>query len=399
MRQFCNHNLATKHAVLGMDKANIFKGKVLRILIVDDVEENIILLKRLLGDKGLTIYSAASGRQAFDVIRANCPDLILLDISMPTMDGYEVCEILKNNPGTRNIPIIFISGKAEEAAVLKGLEKGAVDYITKPFKSGELTQRIFTHLELKITRDLLADQNQELIRLNEVKTRLFSVISHEMKNLFNNILFGTESLEKEIEFFEKDEIAHMAGLVNDSARRAYDLLQNLLDWSRSQMKAIEANPTEVEVLMAVNQAVSLLRPAATKKKLFFEVFPQGEDFRAFADMEMLNAVLRNLLSNAIKYSHPENEIAVEVSETPDFVQVRVKDMGVGMSADRQEEILSGTKPFRSMPGTHKEKGSGLGLMLVKDFVAKNKGVFGLQSEEAKGSIFWFSLPKPGKNIQ
>ncbi len=364
-----------------------------RVLIVDDVPENIQVLVHLLNEKGLRVNYAESGVKALKAIKNNLPDLILLDVSMPGMDGFEVCEKLKNDPLTAHIPVIFLTAKVDQQDVINGLDKGAVDYVTKPFNANELIKRVFTHLELKYNRDVITHQNEELSRLNEVKNQLFSVISHDMKNLFNNILFGTESLEKEIEFFEKNEIIQMAGMVHDSARRAFSLLQNLLDWSRSQMQSININPVPAEMLILVNQSVALFKPTAKKKEIDIEILTQGEIFRAMADMEMIKTVLRNLISNAIKYTHPKGKIIVSISEMPQSVEIRVVDNGIGMTAEKVKALKDSSRPSTSTPGTQNEKGSGLGMLLIRDFVEKNKGSFDFESSPGKGSTFWFILPK------
>lgn len=375
------------------------KEKSFKVLIVDDVPENIQVLAHVLNEKGLKVSYAESGIKALKAIKNNLPDLILLDVSMPGMDGFEVCEKLKKDEQTAGIPVIFLTAKVDQQDIIQGLDKGAVDYVTKPFNAKELTTRVFTHLELKYNRDLLSSQNQELARLNEVKNQLFSVISHDMKNLFNNILFGTESLEKEIEHFDPGEVAHMAGLINDSAKRAYNLLENLLDWSRSQMQSTDCKPVRIEMQLLIKQAVSLFKPPASKKNIRIEVKSTGQNFEAYADMEMIKAVLRNLLSNAIKYSMPNDQITIELIENRSNVKVMVKDQGVGISPDQVNELRKSDNLLPSKPGTQNEIGSGLGLLLVKDFVRKNHGVFDFESQEDKGSTFWFHLPKKAKNRQ
>jgi two-component system, sensor histidine kinase and response regulator len=364
-----------------------------KVLIVDDVPENIQILVHLLKEKGLRVNYTDSGAKALKAIKSNLPDLILLDISMPDMDGLEVCERLKKDESTADIPVIFLTAKVDQQDVINGLEMGAVDYVTKPFNARELITRVFTHIELKHNRDLIKKQNLELSRLNDVKNQLFSVISHDMKNLFNNILFGTESLEKEIEFYSKDEIIQVAGVINESAKSAYNLLQNLLDWSRSQMKSIVLRPVNSEIAILVNQTVSLLKPASEKKNITFDVKIEGIFFEAIADVEMVNSTLRNLLSNAIKYSYPDGRVEILVRELPESIEVKIKDHGIGMDSDIMARIKSGLRPSDSVPGTKNEKGSGLGLLLVKDFVEKNNGKFDFVSQKGKGSEFWFYLPK------
>lgn len=371
----------------------LISRKGFKVLIVDDVPENIQVLVHLLNEKGLKVNYAESGIKALKAIKNNIPDLILLDVSMPGMDGFEVCEKLKKDPLTAHIPVIFLTAKVDQQDVINGLDKGAVDYVTKPFNAIELLKRIFTHLELKYNRDVITTQNEELSRLNEVKNQLFSVISHDMKNLFNNILFGTESLEKEIEYFDKKEVVQMAGMIHDSARRAFSLLQNLLDWSRSQMQSIKINPMPAEIVILVNQTISLFKPTARKKDVSIDVTTDGSIFQAYTDLEMVNAVLRNLLSNAIKYSHPGGKIDVFVKELPQSVEVKVTDYGVGMSTEQMARIKDSGQASYSTPGTHNERGSGLGMLLIRDFVEKNKGVFDFTSKKGEGSSFWFLLPK------
>ncbi|MFN3554501.1 MAG: response regulator [Bacteroidales bacterium] len=375
-----------------MNTKDAYTEKSFKVLIVDDVPENIQVLVHLLNEKGLKVNYADSGIKALKAIKTNLPDLILLDVSMPGMDGFEVCERLKADPLTADIPVIFLTAKVDQQDVINGLEKGAVDYVTKPFNAGELIKRVHTHLELKHNRDLIRRQNEELVKLNEVKNQLFSVISHDMKNLFNNILFGTESLEKEIDHFEKSEVVQMAGLVNDSAKRAYDLLQNLLDWSRSQMNSIRYSPVDAEMSLLISQSVNLFKPSATKKQLLLEVIQQGDSFRVNADIDMVKAVLRNLLSNAIKYSWVNGRIEIRLENLPGEIKTSITDFGMGISPAQQNKLLADPQPSASLPGTQNEKGSGLGLVLIRDFVFKNKGSFGFESQQGKGSTFWFTLP-------
>jgi two-component system, sensor histidine kinase and response regulator len=367
--------------------------KNFKVLIVDDVPENIQVLVHLLTEKGLKVNYAESGTKALKAIKNNIPDLILLDVSMPGMDGFEVCEKLKNDPLTAHIPVIFLTAKVDQQDIINGLEKGAVDYVTKPFNANELIKRIFTHLELKYNRDIITRQNEELSKLNDVKNQLFSVISHDMKNLFNNILFGTESLEKEIDSFEKKDIKHMAGLIHDSAKNAYNLLENLLDWSRSQMQSIKYSPAKAEMLMLINQSVSLFKPTARKKNITIEVESVGEFFQAYADLEMVKAVLRNLLSNAIKYSHPGGKIDITITEKASRIEVKIQDYGTGMSPEVENKLRDVSQTSSSTPGTQNERGSGLGMVLIRDFVEKNKGTFDFETSLGKGSTFWFNLPK------
>ena len=191
------------------------------ILIVDDIPKNLQVLSSILSFEGYQISFASSGSQALNIIETSLPDLILLDIMMPIMDGYEVCKILKSNPRTKDIPIIFLTGKVEAEDIVHGLKIGAVDYITKPFNSAELLSRVHTHIELKLSRDAIVKYNYELeeskkqlLELNASKDKFFSIIAHDLRSPFTGFIGLSQLLSEEYDSINKEELSKIGSSMN-----------------------------------------------------------------------------------------------------------------------------------------------------------------------------------------
>jgi two-component system, sensor histidine kinase and response regulator len=368
------------------------------ILIVDDIPKNLQVLSSILSIEGYQISFASDGKQALSVVETTIPDLILLDIMMPEMDGYEVCKQLKKNESTKDIPVIFLTGKADTDDVVSGLKLGAVDYITKPFNSAELLTRIRTHLELKISRDMLIKYNKELVeardelkKINDSKDTFFSIIAHDLRGPFSGFLGLSELLLDEYDDLQQEEISQIADSMNKAAKRLYSFLENLLEWSRSQMGRVEFYPNRLDISETITRIYSLFSVTAEDKKIN-TVSNIPKDTFVYADNNMLNTILRNLVSNALKFTKQGGQITVDVNnENDDFLIVSVADNGVGMNDEAKDKIFRiDTK--HSTPGTANEQGSGLGLLLCKDLVEKHNGRIWVESEVGKGTTFYFTLP-------
>ena len=368
-----------------MDTFTRYRKKPL-ILIVDDIEANIQLLATMLADNGFDIGVAYSGVEALDAISAYKPDLILLDIMMPEMDGFEVAKILKNNDLTKEIPIIFLTAKADINDITKGFEIGANDYVTKPFQSQELLARVHTHLKLKFLM-------QELIQMNNIRNKFFSIISHDLKNPFSGILGLSQMLAEDADKLSKDEVQHTGEVMHKSAKVLYELLENLLEWSRSQLGTIEFKQHPLDINEYVSKAISIYQIKADQKNLSIRSFISTEA-KIYADNYMLNTILRNLIGNAIKFT-PENGIILVGATACDdnnFVKLFVRDSGIGIPEDSKDKIFRLDTKFVRI-GTNNEIGTGLGLILVKELVEKHQGTIWFESEEGKGTTFYFTLPK------
>lgn len=374
------------------------------VLIVDDIPKNIQVISSILTEEEIEVSFATNGKQALDNVKFKPPDLILLDIAMPGMDGYEVCTKIKQMDSAKHVPIIFLTAKTEVEDIVQGFDTGAVDYITKPFNSRELISRVFTHLELKRSRDLIEQktktiekQNEELKYINATKDKFFSVISHDLKNPFHVIVGYSKLLIKEAPKHSDKTLEKYASTVVDAARSGSKLLENLLHWSRSQRGAMECAPKMLALHRIVKSAVDYLKQDIENKRIDLQV-DVANDILVWADDRMLNSVVRNLLSNAIKFTNEYGQVVINaikhhhnITDSKSFVLISVKDNGIGIPKDDISKLFRLDKNYTRI-GTKNEKGTGLGLILCKEFIEKNNGKIWVESEHKVGSTFFFSLP-------
>ena len=369
------------------------------ILIVDDIPKNLQVLSNILNIEGYQISFASNGKQALSILETTIPDIILLDIMMPEMDGFEVCKLIKSNSFTQNIPIIFLTGKADTDDIVKGLKLGAVDYITKPFNSAELLSRIRTHIELKFSRDAIVKYNERLLQaqeelrqLNASKDKFFSIIAHDLRGPFSGFLGLSELLAEEYKELEPVEISQIAESMNKAAKRLFSFLENLLEWSRTQMGRMEYNPTKLDIFETAIRIIGLFTANADEKGISLESKIEKNTF-VVADNNMLNTIVRNLVSNALKFTHSGGKITISADEISDNeIMISVSDTGIGIKAEDIQKIFKIDSKFTT-PGTSNEQGTGLGLILCKEFVEKHGGELFIESAVGKGTKFYFNLKK------
>nr|NQU90152.1 hybrid sensor histidine kinase/response regulator [Bacteroidota bacterium] len=354
-----------------------------KILIVDDIPTNIQVLGSVLRKAGYEVAFTDNGADAIVKAISNKYDLILLDIMMPQMDGFEVCKILKSHKESEDIPIVFLTAKTDSESLVKGFELGAVDYLTKPFKSPELLARVKTHIALKYT-------TEELSKSNAMKDKLFSIIAHDLRGPVGNFGSALQVLIENIEHFDKDTLAETLVELKKSAYGAYDLLQNLLKWATTQNNTIEFSPSPLNLKMIIIENIDLLSNTAKQKNIIFNTHIK-EDILVFADDNMVKTILRNLFSNSIKFSHNNNRVDVFAEKKGRFAEIIVKDQGVGIKKENLSRIFNFHEYFTTY-GTANEKGTGLGLNLCKDFVERNKGEIWIESAEEIGTKIIFTLP-------
>ncbi len=232
--------------------------------------------------------------------------------------------------------------------------------------------------------------NEELQRLNAQKDKFFSIIAHDLKSPFNSIVGFSERLVEQINENDFNSIGKYAGIILQSSERAMDLLSNLMEWSRSQTGRMEFNPEFIEMVEMINDASDLLAYSA-EQKLINIILDLPSNAPVYADKDMINTVLRNLISNAIKFTRPDGEIIISAKEDHEGFMVTVSDNGIGISKSSMEKLFRIDESY-STPGTRNEKGTGLGLILCKEFIEKHGGKIWVESEVMKGSTFYFTLP-------
>ncbi len=247
---------------------------------------------------------------------------------------------------------------------------------------------------LGISIDITERKNmeEELRRSNIAKDKIFSIIAHDLKSPFNSIIGFSNLLCDEDEEFDEDELNDIAQVINSTAKNAYELLTNLLEWSRSEAGSLKFKPHKFNLTELTRETVEMLESLADAKDIDL-IFRSRKDFNVFADRNMVYTIIRNLITNAIKFTPSEGRVTLTISQNKEHVILSVADTGVGIEKQRIKTLLS-QKLQESTKGTNKEKGSGLGLLLCKEFAAKNKGSIQIESELGQGSVFRMVLPLP-----
>ena len=363
-----------------------------KILIVDDVMSNVLLLKVLLTNEKFAIATASNGRQALEQVEKENPDLVLLDVMMPDMSGFEVAQHLKSNPQTAEIPIIFLTALNSTADIVKGFQVGANDFISKPFNKEELIIRVTHQISLVAAKRLILSKTEELQRTIAGRDKLYSVIAHDlrspmasMKMLLNTIMMSVEKDKIDPDIFD------MLEMSNKTSEEVFSLLDNLLKWTKSQLGKLTVIPQKLDISGLADGVVEVMNSVAEVKHIKL-IRTDHESFFVYVDIEMIKSVLRNLISNAVKFSNPDSDIKVGIKAEDGKVIVSVTDSGKGIKKEDQHKLLKDSTHFTTY-GTNSEEGSGLGLLLCRDFARKNGGELWFESEENLGSVFSFSLPQ------
>jgi len=361
------------------------------ILIVDDVPANLKVLADILKSEGYKVRPVPNGTMALQVALKEKPDLILLDIMMPDMDGYEVCRRLKESDMLKDIPVIFISALNDTKDIVKALQCGGVDFITKPFQAEEISARVNTHLKLHQQSVMLLEQSKELLQLNASKDKFLSIIAHDLRGPLGGFMGLSEMIADESQLLSPDKKQDMIRILSDSARNIYNLLENLLEWSKMQQGHTAFNPQITELKRLVTDCTKLLFDVSRKKDINITV-DVDNDQKVFADFNMFQSVIRNLVSNAIKFTPKGGRVIISADLTENkTLVISVKDTGIGMNGEMVDNLFC-LSVNNSRPGTEGENSTGLGLLLCKEFVERHGGEIWVESEEGNGSRFSFTIP-------
>jgi two-component system sensor histidine kinase/response regulator len=354
-----------------------------RVLVVDDVMQNLQVVGTMLRNEGYDVLPAASGAQALERVRVRTPDLILLDLMMPEMDGLEVCQRLKADPSTRRIPVIFLTASNEMEHLVKGFEVGAVDYVTKPFNGAELLARVRTHLELKHARERLREMNEE-------KNEFMGIVAHDLRNPLGAIQGYSEMILEEPDL-PREELESCVSRIRDTARRMSDMVRNLLDTNRIERGDMQVSLTAVDLGPLAKKLTESYHPRAAAKQQNLCLQQDDGPLIALADPNQVIQVLENLISNAVKYSPHGKEILVRVGRADGMVRCEVTDQGPGLSAEDQKKLFGKFARLSAKP-TGGEHATGLGLSIVKRMVEAMNGRVWCESEPGRGATFIVALP-------
>ena len=371
-----------------------FESKINRsdykILVVDDVVSNVLLLKILLTNEKFQVLTANNGTSCIEMAKSQHPDLILLDVMMPDISGFDTAVILKKEAATADIPIIFLTALNSPSDIVHGFQVGANDFLTKPFNKEELVMRVMHQISLVAAKRIIVQQNEELRRTINNRDKMYSVIAHDLRSpmasirMVLNLVVQTVSPEA-----IGPEMFYLIDKANKETEETHDLLDNLLKWTKSQTGRLKVAYQDFEVMDVVTGVYGIFTMIAETKKIALSMEEKDAGLKVHADKDMLNTVVRNFLSNAIKFTPENSSIEIIVTQKDDFAKISVRDHGVGISPDRIDGLFhKGETTY----GTNNEEGSGLGLQLCKDFAVKNGGDVEVESVLGEGSTFSVLVP-------
>ena len=357
-----------------------------RILVVDDQAANVRVVTALLERHGYAVTAASNGKDALQAATGEVPDLLLLDMMMPGMDGFELLAALRELPGFRQVPTVFLTAAQDRDLLLRAFEAGAVDYVTKPFMPEELLARVSAHLGLKLTRDRLervAHERQELVNL----------VAHDLKNPLTSVLFATEMLS--LPDCRQDRVPRYIEIIDGSTRDALGYIRNYLEGQEraANAKATTTAPACTWMSETLDWLVARYDLQLDAKGLRLQVNPLERDACVAIDGLVLRQVAENLVTNALKYARDGGELELLARPgAPGYWQLVAQDRGPGIPASRQRELF---KPFQRLTEVDPANGlsSGLGLSLAKQIIGNAGGQLWYEDREGGGARFVIELPE------
>jgi signal transduction histidine kinase len=365
------------------EPTSLFTTEKTRILVVDDITKNVQVVGTMLRNAGYEVMPTTSGAQALERVRVQLPELILLDLMMPEMDGLQVCQRLKADPLTRQLPVIFLTASNEMEHLVKGFEAGAVDYVTKPFNPPELLARVRTHVELQQARERLREMNNE-------KNEFMGIVAHDLRSPLTAIYGFSEMIQQEPEM-DDQEVREFVGRIHDTAKLMSEMVQNLLDANRIECGELKLSMASADLnsMLSLQAESHRVRAAAKRQTIHFASEPTP--ITALVDSNVMVQVMENLLSNAVKYSPPGKPIHLRLRKLPDSVRFEVQDEGPGLSVEDQKQLFGKFARLSAKP-TGGENATGLGLSIVKRMVEAMSGKVWCESEPGKGALFVVEFP-------
>jgi len=360
------------------------------ILIVDDEPGNLQLLGSFLKKNQYGVGVAQNGQQALDFVDKKIPDMILLDVMMPDMDGFEVCRRLKVMDCMKDVPILFITALSDTESILKGFRAGGVDYINKPIVQEEVLARISVQLSNKrLIRDL-SKANSDLQQLNQLKNRFLGMAAHDLRNPLGAIIgFSEFILEEEYGPVQEEQVPILKR-INSASQQMLNLVNDLLDVSVIESGNLVLQISKGSLKQLLEERVALLELAAAKKGITLTSTFQTEENSEF-DSERMAQVVDNLVGNAIKFSPKQSEIKIRLAKENDQMVIEVCDSGPGISAEDQQKLFGEFQQL-SAKSTAGEKGTGLGLAICKKIVDVHQGKIVVDSKEGSGTAFIVMIP-------
>ena len=366
--------------------------KKLRILIVDDLESDLQLMVHILGGDGYQTACAKNGKSALIKAKANKFDIILLDIIMPGIDGFEVCKQLKKYSPTKDIPIIFLTVRIDPISILAGFDAGAVDYIVKPFIKEELLARVNVHLDLQLSRQKMKKAKEMAEAATHSKSMFLANMSHEIRTPMNGIIGMIDILKRSN---LSDEQREFIDIIDISGENLLTIINDILDFSNIESGQIELENISFNIEKQIDDILKLLNFKANAKglEISYKIAPEIPQ-TVKGDPVRLKQILINLINNAIKFTSKGSiKILIEfISEDEYKIKCKFKviDTGIGISEKGKLRLFKSFSQTDSST-TRKYGGTGLGLAISKNLTNLMDGEISVDSQEGLGSTFWFTI--------
>lgn len=367
------------------------------VMVVDDLESHLKAIGNTLLNNGYEVALAFNGKRAVDVAKNTIPDIILLDIVMPEMDGYQVCKALKDDPNTANIPIIFLTSQKDTEHIIKGFQLGAVDYIVKPANKDETLARVKTHLDLKHTKEKLEAQNLKMQELLTEKNEFLELASKDLRTPINEVRGYNELINKinSRPNFLSPEIQDYTKKIEIHTRQMMTIISDLLFLNEVEQGRVQSIFKSIDLNLILLKVIKTYEQIAKPKRIVIN-YESGLDHTTLvvADQEKLEKVLDNLISNAVKFSKFYKSIFIKtrlvLEDNQPAVLVEIKDQGVGLTPQDLQNIFVKFAKLSSKP-TGDESAIGLGLATVKLLIDEMNGRIWYESKEDEGTTVRFIL--------
>lgn len=365
-----------------------------KILVADDSISEKQKIADILQNEHFKVERTPASCDVIKLAKSIQPDIIVLSLEENPEESLKVLKHLKENHKTRFIPVIYLASNEEQENFRHILDYDNIDLMPISIHEKALITRIHHQLLLLESLRTIERQNKKLKKEAQAKEIFYSVIAHDLRSPIGTIKMILEAINNQTDKINDENILNLIRMVTETTDEAYALLENLLLWSNSQNGLIKTNSHTFNITEAIQQVLALLENVARTKNIRLHNHVK-EIVEGYGDSDMIKTILRNIINNSIKFTWPGGEIHIDCVRQHETIVISVKDNGQGISRENQIKLKEEEKHF-STYGTSREKGSGLGLQLVRNFIKLNQGKIWFESEEGKGTTFYISLPAPPK---
>ena len=364
-----------------------------RILVVDDEPRNVLLLQDLLESRGYTVWTAADGRQGLAVARERSPDVMLLDVMMPGLSGFDMCRQLKADPSTAMIPVLLVTSLNAREDRLAALGAGANDFITKPIDTGDLLLRVRNAVTTKRLHDEVTSQFRKLQELEASRDTLTHMVVHDLRSPLTGLQGYLDLLRVAVAAGSNDEVLEFARDAHAIAGQLREMISQVLDVSRLESGDMPLSPGDTDLVELLSAAVASLGPPPDGIGIVYETVQQP--FVVPCDRDVVTRVVANLVGNAFKFAPRRGEVRIGLEGWDGVVRVTVTDNGPGVDPEYRKVIF---EKFGQAPlgRAGKARSTGLGLTFCKLAMEAHGGKIGVDDSNGGGARFWIELPRKTK---